>query len=277
MKEIGGSGDQERIEVGKHGISYVSFQRWREELLQGTTLRYRNADPMKPFDLVGWSGSGSQNILENWELFLESVSRSSLVVVEMEQNHGNAVEVLKFSRQREKRLAGMRLTVKGCDGVISDDPNLLLTVRVADCIPIFIRDSSRGVIGLVHAGWRGTASNILQAAITRMGETFGSRPSDLSIYMGPSIEKACYPVDLEVYRRFSRWRDPDRPATGEWKVDLPEINTRQALEAGVPGNRIFRSRYCTCCSTDLFYSHRALKGQCGRMVSFMSLCKQNPS
>ena len=78
------------------------------------------------------------------------------------------------------------------DGLITNEPEVVLTTFFADCVPIFLVDPVKNAIGLVHSGWRGTVGKISQAAILRMQEEYGSRPEDILAAVGPSICQDCY-------------------------------------------------------------------------------------
>jgi hypothetical protein len=203
-----------------------------------------------------------------WSRFIEAWSGQMRLVVGMVQVHGNrvqAVDIPPAGGGTSPRI------VEACDGLVTNAPGLLLTATVADCVPLFLRDEARGAIGLLHAGWRGTAGGILAAGIEAMHDAFGTVPEEVSVYMGPSIAGSCYSVGEEVARRFSRWIDPLPPGAGRIRLDLRAVLARQAVELGVRSGRIFRSERCTHCRTDLFYSHRAESGRCGRMAAFMGI------
>jgi hypothetical protein len=143
-----------------------------------------------------------------------------------------------------------------------------------------MHDRRLDVIGLIHAGWRGTCGSIIVAGIDLMVEEYGSDVEDVHVHLGPSIEGACYPVGKEVFDRFTRWISPEGMQSGKWRVDLRGVNARQAMDRGVPLRNISISIYCTYCSTDLFYSHRRSVEEVGqrrisgRMVAFLGLRKQ---
>jgi YfiH family protein len=263
----------EAIEHGSNGVSYISFLPWKEELFQGTTLRNLYDDPRKPFDLGSDSGSRTGKRLTDWEHFRKSISPVASIVAQMEQVHGNRVETVSRETVREGNRIKGDLFFKGCDGLITDVPNLVLTARVADCVPIFLFDRPRRIIGLLHAGWRGTAAEILSGAVERMKGEYSSVPADIEVYLGPSIERDCYPVKMDVFRKFDRWNEKSRDPGNDWKVDLRDINRQQAMAQGIPEENIVISRYCTACSTDVLYSHRASLGDCGRMAAFAALRK----
>ena len=79
-----------------------------------------------------------------------------------------------------------------CDGLISDSPNVVLAIQVADCLPIFLIAPNVSAIGLVHAGWRGTVAGIAVEAVCKLKEDFDVDPGSLSCFIGPSIHLLRY-------------------------------------------------------------------------------------
>ncbi len=164
--------------------------------------------------------------------------------------------------------------VEHVDGLITDEPGTVLSMNFADCAPIFLYDPHRHVIGLGHAGWRGTVADLPGAMVRAMAEQFGSNPADLVAAVGPCIGPCCYEVGDEVITAVRGafavpngllWQNGGpRP-----HFDLPEANRRNLSAAGV--RDIELSEHCTACRTDLFFSHRAEKGRTGRFGTVFAL------
>ena len=163
------------------------------------------------------------------------------------------------------------LTDRECEGdaMISNETGRRIGVRTADCVPILIADERTRAIAAVHAGWRGTASEVARPAVERMASEYGSRPQDLHAAMGPAIRECCYEVGPEVVRAlaplFPEWPAQEHP--GKRHVDLIEANRRILMAAGVDVARIYDSGRCTFCEPELFYSYRREPQNPGRMVS----------
>jgi polyphenol oxidase len=152
------------------------------------------------------------------------------------------------------------------DAIVSAEAGVAIGVRTADCVPILMADPETRMVACVHAGWRGTAENIVDAAV-RTQVARGCRPADLRVAIGPSIGSCCYEVGAEVASRFERWL-PGATAGGRLALDLPAINEIQLLEAGV--REIWKSGECTYCRPERFFSFRRDKENPGRMLSFVS-------
>jgi len=152
------------------------------------------------------------------------------------------------------------------DAIISGEPGVAIGIRTADCVPVLLADPETRLVACVHAGWRGTAANILGATIDAL-RSRGCRPEDLHVAIGPSIGSCCYEVGTEVARHFAQWREAVI-GDGRPRLDLPAINEMQARAAGV--RQIWKSGECTFCRTDRFHSFRRDKDQAGRMLSFVN-------
>lgn len=160
------------------------------------------------------------------------------------------------------------------DGIITDTPGLGLMLRFADCVPIVFHDPTRDVIGIAHAGWRGTVAGVGPATVRAMGQTYGCRPSDLVVGLGPSICASHYRVGPEVVTAVSEaFGDTDGlvwpGADGTPHLDLWAANKRALHAAGV--TQVEVGGLCTACRNDEFFSHRAEDGRTGRFGALITL------
>lgn len=149
--------------------------------------------------------------------------------------------------------------MEGFDGHITDRPGILLTVTVADCVPIFLVDPDRRRIGMLHGGWRGTAKGIVETGLRQLG----ARPTSLHAHLGPAICGECYEVGPEVHEALGL----AVPASNS-PVDVRAVQARQLEAAGVAPERITVSEHCTRCGTG-FFSHRG--GSRGRQVGVLGI------
>lgn len=197
------------------------------------------------------------NVIENRRRFLSALDASDWRLATARQIHSSEVSLVTAEEGAE---------APECDALMTDLPRVLLAVQTADCLPILIADERTGATAAVHAGWRGTLARILARTIERMQLAFDSRPQDLLMAMGPAAAACCFEVGDEVVEafsgRFSYAADLfSRPrAEGKAHLDLNLANERQAVDAGLPGERIYRLGLCTMCRTDLFFSYRRERG-----------------
>lgn len=167
------------------------------------------------------------------------------------------------------------LEPKIADAVVTEREGILIGVQVADCVPILLFDRRRLIIGAVHAGWRGTAAQILKKTLKSMVERFGSSPEDIAVALGPSIRWSCYHVDHGVknaiYKATGYGKYYIEEGDGGYCVDLSSANVLQALSMGVPEENIWSSHECTYCSPDEYYSYRYGKDRTGRQGGFIGI------
>lgn len=158
------------------------------------------------------------------------------------------------------------------DAVVTGSTGVLIGVLVADCVPVLVYEPVRKVAGAVHAGWRGTAQQILKNTIAVMCEKFDCLPLDMSVAIGPSIRQCSYEVGGEVKEVVER-------ATGEGSyyhregekffIDIASANRIQALSMSVREERIWQSRECTYCNPGKYHSYRYAGNCAGRQGGFI--------
>ena len=153
-----------------------------------------------------------------------------------EQVHGRVVAVVDVSSPA---------VALGADGLITNQPGLLLGIYVADCGVVFLADRKTGALGLVHSGKKGTELGIVPEAIRLMGETFHSRPEDIIVQLGPCIRPPAYEVDFAADLR------------------------SQCLESGILPVHLHDCGICTSSDPERFYSYRMEKGRTGRMLGLL--------
>jgi len=155
------------------------------------------------------------------------------------------------------------------DGLCTSSPGLFLCVTVADCVPVFLIDPGIPAVGVVHAGWRGTAARIAAKGVRVMAERLGANPSGMTAYIGPSAAVCCYSVGKEVAMRF-----PGSCVVREgdsFSVDLKQANREQLMEAGLRSDAIEVDGSCTICQAGLYHSHRREGALSGRMMGVIGM------
>jgi YfiH family protein len=172
------------------------------------------------------------------------------------QVHGTVVEQVDAGRGW--------IQIEGVDGWVTTARGILLTVTIADCIPVYLAVPGRGV-ALLHAGWRGTAGGILGVGLERLLAATGSAASDVLLHCGVGICGPCYEVGSEVMLGCGLPAE----GAGPWHLDLREHLARCAEALGV--GRVSVSGWCSAHDREHFYSHRASRGSDGRMVAYLGM------
>lgn len=248
------------MEVVREGPSHeklplLAHPGWRERfpwLVQGITGR---GAPDRPFDLRLFGPGPSGPALERWERLGRTLDFARLV--HARQVHGARVVFHRDSGP------GLLLVGKG-DGHATDRPGILLTVSLADCVPVYLVGPALPAVALLHAGWRGTAAGILERGLAVLEDRLALSPGDLHLHLGPAICGDCYEVGPEVHEALGG----DRPGKPE-PVDLRADLAARAARRGVPTERISVSELCTRCGDGGLFSHRG--GDEGRQVGYLGI------
>jgi YfiH family protein len=205
-------------------------------------------------------GDDPQRLADNHARIYAHLGIDTSQVATSQQVHGN--RVARISSEDGGN------TQPATDALITDVPAIALMLRFADCQPILLYDPEHHALGLVHAGWRGVALGIVRRAVEAMQAAFGTRPAVLWAGLGPCIGPCCYQVGNEVASALgyvlADWRDALVHTDRGWWLDLSAANGQLLQQVGV--RTVERSRLCTACRLDEFYSHRAEGGRTGRFA-----------
>lgn len=196
--------------------------------------------------------------------------------------------------------------VARADAMYTDERGLTLAILTADCVPVFLYDPEHHALGVAHCGWRPTAAGIIRNLLTAMRRDFGTLSADVVAGVGPGICGNCYEVGSEVASHFAGqsfegyrvlWESvkPVRETRSDgdamdgsddaehavpsvfhprvnmregakYKLNLYAVLNAQLVNAGVSLGRISILPRCTCCESDLFFSHRREGERTGRMA-----------
>ena len=183
--------------------------------------------------------------------------------------HGCHIVKVDYSSEGED---GYLATCDG-DGAVTDKPGIYLTTTHGDCLPLWACDPKAGVIGLAHAGWRGTLKGIASELIQAMVREYGCRPEAIHACIGPGIGACCFEVGPDVAELFLDrfyWAEEyvyNLPGKRPY-VDLKGINGELFAMEGVENIEI--SSHCSCCEPELFWSYRR-QGDRTRMLAYIAL------
>ena len=166
---------------------------------------------------------------------------------------------------------------KEIDGLMTQEPGLVLATFYADCVPLYFVDTKRRAVALAHSGWRGTVARMGRCVVDKMREVYDTNPQDLVAAVGPSICQACYEVSEDVAAEFicefsnhSEEILQDK-GNGKYQLDLWRANEIILLEAGIKPEHLSVTDVCTCCNDKVLFSHRASQGKRGNLGAFLCL------
>lgn len=153
------------------------------------------------------------------------------------------------------------------DALVTDEAGVCLMVLTADCVPVLLYDPKCGAIAAIHAGWKGTAADIVGKTVNLLRKRYGSEPRNILAGIGPAIGKCCFEVGEEVASVF-QGRYPEQVEAGKnpgkFQVDLGAINYLELLQAGLDAENIEQADICTRCHPHDFFSYRYAGGAAGR-------------
>ena len=218
--------------------------------------------PFHSLNLSTAAGDSEERLSENISVIASTFHFKPEGLVLLDQKHRDRILVLKECEERDA-------SDSDYDAVLTDSPDRVLAIKIADCLPILAVDRVKRVIAAIHAGRQGTALQITRKTIRRMGAEFGCFPEDLLIAVGPSIGVCCYEIDEKVF--VPEWESFAVPKkNGKWMIDLAGINMDQMRKEGIREDQISWIDLCTRCHPDLFFSYRG-EGLTGRQLSFIGI------
>lgn len=257
------------------GISYLVFERLSEQphLLHGISLRRPSGQPQSNDIELDFHSRDPKRSRQAKKHFCQALGLKPENLTETGQIHSSHIHITR-------REAGV---IRDTDGICTNTQGLGLMQFGADCPLILVYDPKNIVLGMVHAGWRGTLQGIVERLIETMKKEFHSKPQQLLAGIGPGICGGCYEVGSEIVDQASQklcdWREviqPSNQATGRsdiksWRFDLIEANRRQLIRQGLPAKNIELSGLCTYERADLFYSYRRDGPSTGRWALLAGL------
>jgi len=209
-----------------------------------------------------FSRKGNPNLGVNHNVLLNNLDAFNYKIISVDQVHGSGI----YLYARDSILSD---EIKA-DAVVTDVSDVVLSVRLADCLGVFLFDKRRRVIAIVHSGWRGTKEGIVSKTVKFMAEHFKTNAQDLLAAFSPCIRKCCY----EVKSEFKEFAGALIERGGKLYFDLIEENSRQLLGTGIRSENIFDCEFCTSCQDDEFFSFRKEAEASGRNMAFITIKEQ---
>ncbi len=241
--------------------------------INGCSCRLHGESSIVPgsLNLALHVGDDRELVLRNRAKFAAALGVNAMRFTTCAQVHGCQVRLV------EENLVGSgaldyAATIAGTDALITGLKGVPLLLFYADCVPVLLADPVRQVIGVAHAGWRGTVAGIAAKTVQQMQLCCGSNPRDILAGIGPSIGACCYEVDDKVRDQALAYSEFFRPrGAGKYLLDLQGINRQQLLQAGLEPEHVQDAGVCTADNKELFFSYRQEQGHTGRMGACLCL------
>lgn len=220
-------------------------------------------------------GDDAEAVMENYRRLALTFEKTVGDFVCTDQTHTtNVLQVGKaeagYGVTREKPYTDV-------DGLITNEPGVILSTFYADCVPLYFVDPVHKAIGLSHSGWRGTVGRMGQKTLEAMKSAFGTNPEDVVAAIGPSICQECYEISEDVAEHFyNEFKGHEKEilinkGNGKYLLNLWKTNEIVMLEAGIKPEHLAVTNICTCCNEKLLFSHRASQGKRGNLGAFLML------
>lgn len=216
------------------------------------------------------SGDHPAEVLENRNILCNSLQIPYTQLILPKQTHSRNVKIIKEDFEfltKDERQVFLRET----DALITDVKGIAIAVKTADCVPILLFDHKKKIIATIHAGWRGTLSEITLITVKKMILEFGSSANDIFAGIGPSISPDVYEVGKEVWELFDPLYHTDAKDHTKRFLNLWKANYLQLTGSGVPAENIETAGLCTWSNPSLFYSARRDGIKTGRMATGIML------
>jgi polyphenol oxidase len=226
----------------------------------------------KPYHSLNLSYSTkdlAENILENRARIARMLRIENEKLIFPTQTHSTNIKIIEenflslSASDKEKQLCDV-------DALVTKEKGICICALTADCVPVFLFDREKHVVSVVHAGWRGTAGEIVSKTIMLLQDKFQTNPEHILAGIGPSIGTDAYEVGNEIAGIFIKLYGKDSNVVISRKfgdkvfLNLWEANRLQLIQSGVPEKNIEVAGMCTYQHDDIFYSSRKSGGDTGR-------------
>lgn len=230
-------------------------------VISGVTMVDTSVMPWPGYTFGHTTATSPELVAQSYDALAEAlgVRRSSIVTAT--QVHGATIAVVEDAAPNAATYA---------DALITNRSGWLLGVKLADCCGVLMYDPAHNAIAAVHSGWRGTAQHIVAATIDALQHHYGTRPSDLQVWLSPCASGSTYVVRNDVHAALPAYCSPINGSTTQWLFDNHAALRAQLSDAGVPLQSIITHASCTI-TDQRWHSHRRDGEQAGRMLAFIGL------
>ncbi len=219
-------------------------------------------------------GDNEESVKKNYKIFCEALEFNINNLVRTISKH--KANVKKITRQDVENKNFEERLFENCDALITDVPEVPLSILHADCPVIIMIDPVLKVVGLAHAGWRGTVAGVGKNLVDSFVKHYNSSVQNIICTVGPGIMNCCFEFSkssLGEFEKFGIKNYYKNSETDDEKIyiDLLEVNKQILMLSGIKENNIYKSDVCTMCNHDLLFSHRFSHGKRGTNATFISL------
>ena len=254
----------------KNDIQFLQFESFtKHNVMHGFFMRHGGVslDPWRSLNLGGNNGDPRANVVENRRRIFVALDRPVESLFDVWQVHSDTIICADSPRQLDS-------DPLQADAILTDNPDITLFMRFADCVPVCLFDPVTQVAGMIHAGWPGTVKKITYKTVLKMVKNYGSKPENIIAGIGPSICVNHFEIKKDVIEQVINHLSPDGDRflvhqDGRTYFNLQTANEYQLNLAGVI--KVETAGVCTACNTKDWFSHRGEKGSTGRFGALLAL------
>ncbi len=188
----------------------------------------------------------SSNFELNRKKYLEKIGLKCENLVSAKLEHDNKVKIIKDNKEK---------FIEYADGLLTSKKNVILNVTSADCLPIFLFDPIKKVIGILHCGWRSVSKGIIEKALNKMESNFESDLKNIQVGIGPGIQKCHFEVKKDFREKFEGCEKFILNKNEKKFFNLTRMVIEKFIFIGIKKNNIEIDWRCTYCEDEL-YSYR---------------------
>ena len=249
---------------------FFEFESFKQENIKhGFFTRHGGVSP-KPWNTLNIGstvGDEQTNVNTNRHRLFNAIGRNENTIYDAWQVHG--VNAVIADNPRNLKCPHIK-----ADILITENPGVTLLARFADCVPIFLCDTKKKIISIVHAGWQGSVNKIANIAVDSMKSKFGCKPENIIAGIGPSIGPEKYEVGENVIKAVKNISDFNGAdfldlKNGRVHLDLWHLNEKMLFDSGI--KQIELACICTASDTCNWFSHRKENGKTGRFGAILAL------
>ncbi len=212
---------------------------------------------------AGNMGPSYEKSNHNRQNFFSIFGISSRRVKGLRQIHSRRIVIADGVDSAEKK---SEKYIEEGDGLLTASTDIVLSVTVADCLPIFLYHLSGKFYGVVHSGWQGTG--IISDAVQEMNKRYDVPFEEIAVIMGPGIGVCCYKVDKERAALFhDRWGESSVSKKNGFSLDLRQANINALNEYPLHSITVFDD--CTCCDENFGSFRRQGPDRFSRMIALI--------
>lgn len=264
--------------ITKGDLTYLVFTPWEqdERMIHCFTTRYGGVSEgdLTSLNLGFNRGDEKERVVENYRRVCKALDVEPESIVISKQVH--ETHIAKVTKAHRGNGLTRPNEWESVDGIYTNCKDVTLVTHYADCVPLFFYAPEYGMIGMAHAGWRGTVQKIGEKMLETWYKEEGIPKDKVQVAIGPSIGACHFEVGDEVVKAFKEaFEETDfisyNETTHKAHIDLWACNKQVLMEAGMLEEHIIVAEICTCCQDQVFFSHRKSAGKRGTLGAFMAL------